>query len=189
MEQFKKAQPSLSKPQSGTHLRSPVRPVLERPHPVLARPAIEVEPRDRAIVVLAQELVMTMYMSPACVGLAAPQIGAGVRVFCMDITGHKKARSCAGLVVLANPRVTHQSGHVVMREGCMSVPALTGDVERAAEVVVEGYAPGTGHLVRVAADGMEARCILHEMDHLDGIVFVDRVVDPETGLFERRRYA
>jgi peptide deformylase len=156
---------------------------------VLSTPAVDVDPCAPSVVLLASILVATMRTSPACVGLAAPQIGEGVRVFCMDITGHKKARSSAGLIVMANPRVVRYGGNAIMREGCMSVPDLTGDVARAAEVTVEGVEPGTGRIVRVDADAMEARCLLHEIDHLDGLVFVDRVVDAETDLFQRRRYA
>lgn len=180
---------TLQQPQSGTHLRSPIRRVLHRPHHVLSTPAVEVDPYAPSVALLASMLVATMRTSPSCVGLAAPQIGEGVRLFCMDITGHKKARSCAGLVVMANPRVIRYGGNEIMREGCMSVPELTGDVARAAEVIVEGVEPGTGRLVRVDADAMEARCLLHELDHLDGLTFVDRVIDAETDLFQRRRYA
>src|SRR5205814_1719987 len=109
-------------PRSGTYARVPVRRVIEKPHAVLARRAIEVDPCAPEIVELAKALVVTMCASPACVGLAAPQVGESVRVFCMDVSGHKKAASCAGLVVMANPVVVARSGNVVMREGCMSVP-------------------------------------------------------------------
>jgi peptide deformylase len=78
---------------------------------------------------------------------------------------------------------------VVMREGCMSVPHLTGNVLRASEVTIEGHEPGTGRLVRFTADAIEARCLQHELDHLDGLVFVDRVRDPGTDLFARKHYA
>jgi peptide deformylase len=78
---------------------------------------------------------------------------------------------------------------VVMREGCMSVPHFTGNVARAAEVVVEGYEPGTGRYLRITADAMEARCLQHEIDHLDGYVFVDRVSDRQKDLFPRKSYA
>lgn len=175
--------------ESGTYARVGARPVLERPDPRLSRRSQEVDPRDRAITDLASELVSTMRRSPACVGLAAPQIGELVRVFCMDVTGHKKARSCAGLVVMANPRIVHRSGNVVMREGCMSVPHLTGDVARAAEITVEGEEPGTGRILRVHADAMEARCLLHEIDHLDGYLFCDRVLDASKDLHTRKWYA
>jgi peptide deformylase len=174
---------------SGTFSRAPMRRVYTVPNPVLSTRAPEVDPLDPAIVALSDALVTTMRASPACVGLAATQVGEGVRLFCMDITGHKKARSCAGLVVLANPRIVAQSAETVMREGCMSVPHFTGNVARAAEVTVEGYEPGTGRVVRIHADAMEARCLQHEIDHLDGLVFVDRVRDRQKDLFARKSYA
>ena len=174
---------------SGTRLRLPVRSVLTRPDPRLALPSVDVDPSAPDVVALGYALIATMRASPACVGLAAPQVGAGVRLFCMDLTGHKKARSCAGLVLMANPRIVHRAGTVVMREGCMSVPHLTGDVARAAEVVVEGVEPGTCRPLRISADAMEARCLLHELDHLDGFVFVERVVDAAADLHARKQYA
>ena len=175
--------------ESGTHRRAAVRPIVEHPNPTLARVSIEVDPRDRSIVELASALLATMRASPGCIGISAPQVGQNVRVFCFDVTGHKKARSCAGLIVLANPRVLSRGGNVVMREGCLSVPHLTGDVARAAEVVVSGVVPGSGKNRIIAADGIEARCIQHEIDHLDGVLFVDRVHDPIAELHQRRRYA
>ncbi len=175
-------------PRSGVYARVPVRRVVERPHPVLERRAIEVDPCADAIVEVAEALVATMRVSPACTGLAAPQIGAAVRVFCMDVGGHPKAKSCAGLVVMANPVYVERRGNVVMREGCMSVPHLTGDVARAAEVVVEGVEPGTGRVLRIEANAFEARCLQHEIDHLDGYVFVERVQDPIADLFVRKTY-
>jgi peptide deformylase len=174
---------------SGTYAMSPIRRVVQRPDPILAQVGEEVDPCDPAMVALAHALTATMRASPSCIGLAAPQVGHSVRLFCMDVTGHVKARSCAGLVVLANPRITARSHDVVMREGCMSVQDLTGNVARAAEVVVVGVEPGTGRVVRVEADAMEARCIQHELDHLNGYVFVDRVRDKARDLFARKSYA
>jgi peptide deformylase len=175
--------PAARTPSSGTYDLG-IRRVVTRPDPRLAFKSQQVDPCHPDVVALADALVTTMRASPACIGLAAPQIAIPARLFCMDLTGHPKARSCAGLVVLANPIVVRRSRDVVMREGCLSVPHLTGNVMRSAEIVVEGHEPGTGRLVRVDADAMEARC-LH---HLDGILFVDRVSDPRD-LFERRRYA
>jgi peptide deformylase len=175
--------------QSGTRLRIPVRAVVTRPDPRLALPCLDVDPCAVEVVALAEALVATMRASPACVGLAAPQVGAGARVFCMDVTGHKKAGTCAGLVVMANPIVVERVGNVVMREGCMSIPHLTGDVARAAEVIVEGLEVGTGRVLRVVADAIEARCLLHEIDHLDGFVFVERVIDASADLYSRKWYA
>jgi peptide deformylase len=167
--------------------RVSVRRVLTRPDVRLGIPAVEIDPVHPYVVALADALVATMRVSPACVGLAATQIGEPARVFCMDVTGHKKARSCAGLVVVCNPVVVWRSRDVVQREGCMSVPNVTGAVARAAEVIVEGTEPGTGASIRIEADGIEARCLQHEIDHLEGLVFVDRVTDPKK-LFARKTY-
>src|SRR5262249_54435941 len=128
---------------SGVYPRALVRGVRTSPDRVLARRAMEGDPYADNVVEIGLALVGTMYASPSCVGLAAPQIGEAVRVFCMDLTTHKKARSCVGLVVMVNPVVVSRSGNVVMREGCMSLPHLTGDVARAAKVTVEGFEPGT----------------------------------------------
>lgn len=95
--------------------------------------------------------------------------------------------SCAGLVVLCNPELVHRSGREVRREGCLSVPDLTGDVARATNVVVRGWVPGTGEERLVVADAFEARAFQHELDHLDGLLFLDRV-EGAHALFTRKRY-
>ena len=163
-----------------------IRAVLRLPEPVLKQPAVEVQRIDEAARALAADLVDTMRASPACVGLAAPQIGVGLRAFAVDVTGHKKARSCHGEVVLFNPEVLLAHGPVTAREGCMSVPDLTGDVARATTLVVRGLTPdGTEQVLRV--DAFEARAFLHELDHLDGLLFLDRVV-AGSAVFPRRVY-
>ncbi len=169
--------------------RISVRRVLKTPDARLALPAIEVDPCDPGVVALSHALVATMRVSPACVGLAATQVGEAARVFCVDVTGHRQARSCAGLVVLCNPTIVWRSAPVVMREGCMSVPHLTGNVARAERVTVAGFEPGSGAPVRIDADAIEARCLQHEIDHLEGLVFPDRVEDAVNDLFPRKTYA
>jgi peptide deformylase len=163
-----------------------VRPVLRLPEAVLSVPAAAVTRIDDAARALATDLVDTMRASPACVGLAAPQIGVGLRAFALDVTGHRKARSCHGEVVLFNPEVLLAHGPVGGREGCMSVPDLTGDVARATEVLVRGLSPeGTERVLR--ADAFEARAVLHEIDHLDGLLFLDRVTSADA-VFRRKVY-
>src|SRR4051812_3957470 len=115
-----------------------VRPGLRLPEPVLKRPAEPVGRIDDRARALAADLVDTMRASPACVGPAAPQIGVGVRAFVIDVTGPRKARSCHGEVVLFDPEVLLAHGPIVAREGCMSVPDLTGDVARATRLIVRG---------------------------------------------------
>lgn len=163
-----------------------VRPVLRLPAPVLQQRADEVEVFDGELRALITDLVDTMRASPACVGLAANQIGVARRVFVVDVTGHRKARSCAGEIVLVNPTLVEASDPVSAREGCMSVPDLTGDVARASRVVLRGIT-GHGDERLVEADAFEARALLHELDHLDGRVFLDRVAS-KASVFRRRVY-
>jgi peptide deformylase len=163
-----------------------VRPVLRLPAPALkavARPVGDAVPAAA----MAADLVDTMRAYDHCVGLAAPQIGVGLRAFCVDVTGHPKARSCAGLVVLLDPELVAAGAPAVAREGCMSVPDLTGNVARPVTVAVRGTTP-EGATRLVEADAIEARALLHELDHLDGLLFLDRVVSTSTDLFRRRRY-
>jgi len=127
-----------------------------------------------------------MRASPACVGLAANQIGVALRAFAVDVTGHKKARSCHGELVLFDPEVLLAHGPALAREGCMSVPDLTGDVARATTVVLRGLGIDGAERV-VQADAFEARALLHELDHLDGLLFLDRVSSHEY-VFRRKVY-
>lgn len=163
------------------------RAVRLAPDQVLSEPAAVVDPTAAAVVALADSLVELMRESAGCVGLAAPQVGVPARVFCLDVTGHRKARSCAGLVVLANPRVLLAEGRQLAREGCLSVPDLTGDVARATRLVVVGSRPGDGREQTVRADAFEARAFQHELDHLDGRLFLDRVAGAHA-VYARRRY-
>ena len=164
-----------------------VRPVLRLPAPVLKRPARAVaDVQDGAVRTACVDLVHTMRASPACVGLAANQIGVALRIFAVDVTGHRKARSCAGEVVLVNPVLVSSTATELAREGCMSVPDLTGDVPRPTSVVVTGITP-EGVERTIEADAFEARALLHELDHLDGLVFLDRVAS-HAAVFRRRVY-
>ncbi len=165
-----------------------IQPVVRLPHPALVTVSAEVDLADPLLADLVADLVDTMRVSPGCVGLAAPQVAVGLRVFAMDVTGHRKARSCAGLVVLGNPVVVLASDPEVAREGCMSVPDLTGNVARATRVVVRGLDLLAGGERVVEADAIEARAVLHEVDHLDGLVFLDRVSSARHDVFTRKRY-
>lgn len=150
-------------------------PVVRAPAAVLSAPCKPVDPTDEATVQLAADLVATMRVSPGCVGLAAPQVGAGVRMFAVDVTGHPRAKTVHGVFVLCNAYVVSASQWHKGREGCMSVPDLTGDVKRAGRLVVAGAIPGTGEEVEITTDAFEARALQHEIDHCDGLLFLDRV--------------
>jgi peptide deformylase len=164
-----------------------VLPVVQAPAAVLSRPCVPVDPSAPAVVQLAADLVTTMRVSPGCVGLAAPQIGVGWRVFCVDVSAHPKARTTHGEIVLVNPRLVAASRNEKGREGCMSVPDLTGDVKRATRVTVAGFAPGTGEELTLSTDAFEARALQHELDHVDGKLFLDRVVGAHA-IYARKVY-
>jgi len=149
--------------------------VVRAPASVLSQVGAEVDPTDPEMVQLAADLVATMRVSPGCVGLAAPQVGVGVKMFCVDVTEHPKTRSHHGTFVLCNAEVVQSSRNEKAREGCMSVPDFTGDVKRATRVVVSGQLPGTGEKAEVSAEAFEARALQHEIDHCDGLLFLDRV--------------
>lgn len=165
----------------------PVRPIVRYPDPVLKTPAEEIAPGPEADA-LARDLVDTMRASPACVGLAAPQIGVAKRAFCLDVSEHKRARSTHGLIVMLNPVIIGRKGRTVMREGCMSLPDFTATVARAEEVMVVGIDPEERPMM-LEADGFEARAFQHEIDHVNGLLFLDRVSSLSADVFPRKRYA
>ena len=152
-----------------------VRTAVLAPAGVLSTPSADVDPLDPQVLALAADLLATQRAAAGCVGLAAPQVGEAVRLFSLDVTGHPKARTCHGPLVLANPEVLQASRWERGREGCLSVPELTGDVKRAARLVVRGVVPGTGEVLELTTDAFEARALQHEIDHLDGLLFLDRV--------------
>ena len=163
-----------------------VRPVLALPDPFLQRPSAKVGTVDARALALADDLLDTMRDRPACVGLAAPQIGVALRAFAVDVTGHRKARSCAGELVLFDPELLLSASPELAREGCLSIPDLTGDVARATEGVAGGSGVDGSERV-VHADAFEARALLHERDHLDGFLFLDRVASAHS-VYRRNVY-
>lgn len=161
--------------------------VVRAPAAVLSTRGADVDPTTPESVQLAADLVATMRLSPGCVGLAAPQVDVGARMFCVDVTGHPKTRGHHGTFVLCNAEVVSGSRNEKAREGCMSVPDLTGDVKRPSRLVVRGQLPGTGEELTVSAAAFEARCLQHEIDHCDGLLFLDRVAGAHA-VFARQTY-
>jgi peptide deformylase len=165
-----------------------VRDVLRYPHPSLKQVARPLDGEERELVEgVASDLANTMRSYPGCVGLAAPQLDELVRMIAVDVSEHPRATKQHGLLVLVNPRIMLASGAEVGREGCLSIPDLTANVRRATEIVVEALTP-EGEMRVVESEGFEARCIQHELDHLDGILFLDRVDSLKTDVFQRKRY-
>jgi peptide deformylase len=165
-----------------------VRDVLRYPHPSLKLTAAPVADDDRReIDRIAGDLLDTMRAFRGCVGIAAPQIDELVRMVVVDVSEHPRATNPNGLLLLVNPRVVEESGSEVAREGCLSIPDFTANVRRATEIVVEA---GTlqGEELRIDSEGFEARCLLHEIDHLDGLLFLDRVDSLRHDVFPRKKY-
>mgnify|MGYP003584994004 FL=1 len=166
-----------------------VQNILKYPHPLLKKVAHNVHDVDESIGVLVQDLVDTMHAGPHSVGVAAPQIGVSLRVCVVDVSQSKQGRDDNhGLLVMINPVIEARSGNATMREGCMSVPDYTGDVDRATEVTISFIDGLIGESRTITAHGFEAVAIQHEMDHLDGILFLDRIVSVSSGLFRRKQY-
>ena len=165
-----------------------VRDVLRYPHPLLKQVARELGEGDRDLIAtVAEDLVDTMRSHPGCVGVSAPQLEHLVRMIVVDVTEHPKATAKHGELVLVNPRVVRSHGGEVAREGCLSIPHLTANVRRATEIALEATDPA-GEPVEIGTAGFEARCLLHEIDHLDGLLFLDRVDSLATDVFRRKQY-
>jgi peptide deformylase len=155
-----------------------IRDVLVYPHPALKEVAREVHDAQE-IARVSADLVDTMDAFGHCVGLAATQIAEMVRMVVVDVSGHRKAKTSNGRLILVNPRIARAEGAEVGREGCLSIPELTANVRRATRIVVE--AEGR----RLTSEGFEARCLQHEIDHLDGLLFLDRVDSLTADVFRR----
>lgn len=143
-----------------------IRKILHYPDPRLRRKALPVDTVDGEIRTLIDELAETMYQAPG-MGLAAPQIDVSKRVLVIDIS---EARN--DLRVLVNPGLLTQEGEQTMEEGCLSVPGVYEEVTRAAKITVRALG-GDGKPFELEADGLLATCVQHEIDHLDGKLFVD----------------
>ena len=121
------------------------------------------------------------------VGIAAPQIGELYRIIVIDASKNKKCNNHHGRMVLINPEILKWEGMLQFREGCMSVPDYTGNVNRARKVVVQ-YQNESFETTVIEAEEFEAVLLQHEIDHLDGVLFVDRIISKRTDLFRRKKY-
>jgi peptide deformylase len=147
-----------------------------------------VERIDSEIQGLITDLLDTMRAGPGSVGVAAPQIGVSLRVCVVDVSANRHGKdNNHGLLVMINPEMIAAQGAASMREGCMSVPDYTGEVQRYTDITVR-FMDGDNTPREIQASGFEAVAIQHEMDHLDGMLFLDRIVSLKTGLFRRKNY-
>ena len=161
--------------------------VVRAPSHVLSVSGLAVDPADPVVVQLCADLVATMRFSPGCVGLAAPQVGVPSQAFCVDVSTHPKTRISHGLIVLVNAEILEASRNEKGREGCMSVPDLTGEVKRATKITIAGQLPLSGERVLITTDAFEARALQHEIDHCNGMLFLDRVIGAHA-LYPRKVY-
>ncbi|NOZ25957.1 MAG: peptide deformylase [Nitrospirae bacterium] len=156
--------------------------IKKYPDPVLRRKALPVENVDGALQRLIDDMIETMYAAPG-IGLAAPQVGESRRVVVVHVNLNEEEHP---LIVLLNPEIVEYDGKVVSEEGCLSVPGYVSSIERAAMVIVRGL-DREGRPVEIEAEGLLARALQHEIDHLDGLLFVDRM-SPIKREFFRKRY-
>jgi peptide deformylase len=140
--------------------------ILEYPHPGLREKAQPIEKIDNQITQLAEDMLETMYEAPG-IGLAATQVHVAKQLLVIDISDDKNQP-----LVIINPKIVHEDGHQTYEEGCLSFPGVYAKVERAEEITLE-YMDLEGEQQTLEATGLLAICIQHEMDHLNGKVFVD----------------
>lgn len=164
-----------------------IRKILLYPHPLLKTPAQPVNNLDSEILDLIADLEETLDNAPGCVGIAAPQIGELRRVIVVDISRSKKATTSQGRLILINPRLIASAEVAIFREGCLSIPDYTANVSRASQIRVSAVNPA-GKEVNLESAGWEAVALQHEIDHLEGILFLDRVVSLKRDVFLRKKY-
>ena len=163
-----------------------IRPVLLVPDARLSQPCAPVTRFDQELRTLALDLEATMRAGRGSVGVAACQVGEMVRVCVVDTSNHRKfGAQSQGLFILVNPVIVAREGERTGREGCMSLPDFTANVSRAQKVVV-AYQDVNGMAREITCHDFEAVAMQHEIDHLDGILFLERVNNLRTDVFPRK---
>ena len=160
--------------------------VLQYPDPRLKQVSASVTVFDAALHTFLADLETTMRAGPGSVGIAAPQVNRFFRIAIVDVSSKPNIPQ-HGCLRLINPEIVQHAGEVKGREGCMSVPDYTGSVLRAQSVRVRAQ-DANGQWREFDCEGYEARAVQHEIDHLDGLLFLDRVVSPRHDLFRRKLY-
>ena len=158
-----------------------VRPIVKWGEPVLHTPSRPVEEIDGALASLFEDMVQTMYAAPG-IGLAAPQIGVPLRVIVIDLSVGEEP---AGLIKLVNPEIVDKEGEQREEEGCLSIPNVAGTPVRPARVTVKGLDTEGRERVYTATE-LLARAFCHEIDHIDGLLFVDRLTPLKRDLLKRK---
>ena len=162
-------------------------PILQYPDERLKQVSAPITAIDETITRLIDDLLETLYDSPGCVGIASPQVGELKRLVIVDASRNAKAGENHGRMILLNPEILSSEGEIMAREGCLSLPHLTANVNRAQHITVRAQNE-KGEWWEFDTSNFEARVVLHEMDHLDGLLFLDRVASLKTDVFRRKRY-
>jgi peptide deformylase len=161
-----------------------IREIKKFPDPVLRKKTAVVGAIDEDLCRLIDDMVETMHAAPG-VGLAANQVGVPLQLAVIDLGDHEEEGKKRPLVVLINPEVLSLEGTVVAEEGCLSVPDFTEKVKRAARIKVRAK-DRAGKTFDLEADGLMAKALQHEIDHLNGILFIDRLSPIKKSIFRRR---
>ncbi|MEE9357835.1 peptide deformylase [Candidatus Vondammii sp. HM_W22] len=161
--------------------------ILKIPDERLKRASLPVEQFDDELRAFIDDLEDTRQSGPGAVGIAAPQVARFQRIAIADVSNTRKPVPNHGYMVLVNPEIVEWDGYEMGREGCLSVPDYTGNVIRAAQIKIKAQDPW-GKDLEYEMEGYEARAVQHELDHLDGMLFIDRVVSRRTDLFRRKVY-
>lgn len=159
----------------------PVRKIVTFGHPVLHRAALSVRTIDQEIVDLARDMVLTMHAAPG-IGLAAPQVAAGKRLITVDLSVGEKPEE---LIVLINPELLGSHGEAVSEEGCLSVPDVHENVRRPGQIAIKGI-DLEGNEKVIEAEGLLARVFCHEVDHLEGKLFIEHLSPLKKALIKKK---
>lgn len=161
--------------------------IIKYPDIHLKQVADEVQNITSEVLEFIQNLEETMAAGPGGVGIAATQVGVMQRIVIIDVSNYPKIKKTKhhGHLVLINPEILDWQGMKKGREGCMSVPDFTGNVIRAENIILSAL-DGNGKQQEYEMEGFEARAVQHEIDHLDGLLFLDRLVSRRNDLFQRK---
>jgi len=158
-----------------------VLPIIKYGSPILHKKAKDIKNLDKEIEQLSQNMIQTMYDAPG-IGLAAPQVNQSLRLLTIDLTVGEKA---GNLIILINPEILEQEGETILEEGCLSVPDVQEKVTRPARVLAKGI-DLKGNEIIFEAEGLLARVFCHEIDHLNGKLFIDRLSPLKRTLIKKK---
>ena len=158
--------------------------IITIPNPLLKQKSLPVEKITQEVKELVENMRETMLSHGSCVGIAAVQVGVLARIIIVDVSLSKTQHRSSGQLIMINPEITYASGKTSSREGCLSVPDFLGNVTRKKKIEVS-YIDIGGNKKHLKTEGFEAIVIQHEIDHLDGKIFLDRVTSLKTDVFRR----